>query len=103
MLNLKDEEKEVKVNLKTMVVDLITLRDSNIGNRFDKRFIVRESETLDKELTNLNQFWRVQLGLLNIDTSSARECLIDDISREDWLRLFNEHVIPIIIEADLPK
>jgi len=53
-------------------------------------------------LHDVNRYLRLQLGLLEDSTTAARECLLDDISEKDWLRLFNKHVAPVVARCGLP-
>lgn len=53
-------------------------------------------------VSHLNNYLRVQLGMLPCSTVSERECLMDDVSERDWLRLFNKHVAPTIAAYGLP-
>jgi hypothetical protein len=53
-------------------------------------------------VTHLNNYLRVQLGQLSCSTIAERECLMDDVSEREWLRLFNKHVAPTIAAYGLP-
>jgi hypothetical protein len=50
-----------------------------------------------------NNYLRVQLGMLPCSTVNERECLMDDVTEKDWLRLFNKHVAPTIAAYGLPS
>lgn len=45
----------------------------------------------------INRFWHHEIGQYNEDTLRVRHCLIDQGSVEDWLRLFEQGVIPCIL------
>lgn len=53
-------------------------------------------------LNGINNYLRVQLGMLPCSTVNERECLMDDVSEREWLRLFNKHVAPTIAAYGLP-
>lgn len=50
-------------------------------------------------LSNVNRYLRVQLGLLPVNTTEARECLLDDITEKDWLRHFRKYVAPVVAQC----
>lgn len=54
------------------------------------------------ELFELNRYLRTQLGLLPCSTTNERECLMDNVTEKDWLRLFSKHVAPTIVTYGLP-
>lgn len=45
----------------------------------------------------INRYWRECVGLFPENTIQVRHCLIDQGSIADWLRLFEQGVIPCII------
>ncbi len=51
----------------------------------------------------INRYWRDVIGLYNESTLDVRQCLIDHGSIDDWLRLFEQGVIPCIIRNTQPK
>jgi hypothetical protein len=53
-------------------------------------------------LAETNRFLRTQLGMLPCSTTNERECLMDDVTEKEWLRLFNKHVAPTIAAYGLP-
>jgi hypothetical protein len=53
-------------------------------------------------MVHLNNYLRVQLGMLPCSTVNERECLMDDVTEREWLRLFNKHVAPTIVAYGLP-
>lgn len=54
------------------------------------------------QVPELNNYLRVQLGMLPCSTVHERECLMDDISEREWVRLFNRHIAPTIVAYGLP-
>lgn len=57
---------------------------------------------VQEQIPHLNRYLRIQLGLLPVNTIAERECLMDDVSQKEWLRLFNKHVAPTIVAYGLP-
>lgn len=64
------------------------------------------AEPADQSTANqivcINRFWRDQLAHLSANTLRERESLVDIIVPQDWVRLFNENVLPTIIRYQLP-
>lgn len=57
---------------------------------------------INQQIRALNEFWRLNLGMLQADTMLAREALIDGISPEVWLENFGIYVLPTATEHGLP-
>lgn len=53
-------------------------------------------------LAETNRYLRTQLGMLPCSTTNERECLMDNVTEKEWLRLFNKHVAPTIAAYGLP-
>ena len=51
----------------------------------------------------INRYWRENIGLLPENTLQVRQCLIDQGPIEDWLRLFEQGVIPCVMRNIQPK
>jgi hypothetical protein len=89
-------------NLVGSVADAIAVSNPAAAMRFTRAFVQRSDDT-PGVLRELNRYWRDELSRLNISTISARTCLIDDISPEDWLRHFKKLVLEVILDNDLPR
>lgn len=50
----------------------------------------------------LNYFWRVQLSQFGKDSMQARYCLVDEADAKQWIKLFQDTVLPFIVEKNLP-
>lgn len=50
----------------------------------------------------LNRYFRLQLANAPVPTLDERECLIDDLSPEQWLKYFKGHVLPTLVRFNLP-
>lgn len=57
--------------------------------------------TVHAQLSGINRFFRIRLGLLDKDTVDERMCLTDDQSLDDWVRNFETHVVPTVIGHDV--
>lgn len=85
------------------------LRHRSVGHaeRFETLFIRQHPgwtfgplPTLGIQMRAMNEFWRVQLGLLDQDTLHARSCIMDDLNVEDWLRNFERHILGVILHQN---
>ncbi len=84
------------------VVDMMATRNPNAATRFARDFHPKIDGEQD-EVRELNRYWRDQLTRLRSSTISARTCLVDEIAPCDWLRHFEQLVLPTIISHDLPN
>tara|TARA_B100000929_G_C15510907_1_gene420346 strand:- start:4057 stop:4344 length:288 start_codon:yes stop_codon:yes gene_type:complete len=58
--------------------------------------------TFQQDIVRVNHFLRIQLGLLDIDTTEARECLTNEEDWNAWLDGFEVMIAPIIVRHGLP-
>lgn len=89
-------------NLVGSVADAIAVSNPSAAMRFTRGFVQRSDDNAGV-IKELNRYWRDELSRLNISTISARTCLIDNISPEDWLRHFKKLVLEVILDNDLPR
>ncbi|MGG4591700.1 hypothetical protein ACLPJK_25935 [Pseudomonas aeruginosa] len=80
----------------------ISARDTARGERYLTQFGPIPDNEMD-EIYEQNRFWRRQLASLKVNTISERECLLDTLSAEDWLRHFILHVMPTVHRYNLPN
>lgn len=89
-----------------LVKERLALQAPELAKRWESIYI--QSRPNDRELTPslqieaVNHFWRVQLGSLDVNTIDERECLVSDATVNDWIRNFEECVIPTIVKHGLP-
>jgi hypothetical protein len=52
----------------------------------------------------VNRFWLLQLmSLVDVNTMSQRWCLVPNGDIKDWLRLFEDSIVPTLVAHQLPK
>lgn len=56
----------------------------------------------DKQIQQLNQFWRYELGSLPIDTIKERSALCESVSVEVWIANFKKYIFPTIVKYTCP-
>ena len=87
----------------------VLLNKSNIGdvpNCYDSHDLIKmtSDKTPDVQRHFLNRYWSFQLANASAnDTFEARFSLIPNGPVEDWLRLFEEKVLPVCVKYQLPK
>lgn len=79
-------------------------RSVNHAERFETMFVRQHPAwqlgtlpPLGEQMRAMNEFWRVQLGLLQQDTLHARSCIMDNLEVEDWLRNFEGHILDVVL------
>ena len=58
---------------------------------------------LDAQMHEINEFWRMELGLLDINTLDARSAIVEDVHPDIWLRNFDRYVLDVILADTLPN
>ena len=51
----------------------------------------------------VNRAWRTILGTAPSSAPAERYCLIDKGDEKVWLKLFNESVVPVVMQFNLPR
>ena len=92
--------------LTVAVYTALAAHDVGCAWRFVQLYETSEPQTqnLNEHLHAMNKFWREQLSNVSVvDTIRVRANLIDAIDLEDWIRLFAQHVAPVVVSMDLPQ
>ena len=63
---------------------------------------IKESQGLFKDIMAVNNYLRIQLGLLDADTTEERQCLANDVNLDEWIDNFEDVVAPTIVRYQLP-
>lgn len=84
------------------VADMIATRDPKRAEQYLQEFGTIPDNSSD-EIFQQNRYWRRQLGALRVNTISERECLLDTLDPEDWMRHFSNHVMPTVHRYELPQ
>lgn len=90
-------------SLIAVVVDLISEEDKELANRFEDAIGDDSDLSHSEEVIKLNSFLRRQLSRLPVNTISERECLVDEIDANDWLRHFRAQVLPTVLRFKIPR
>lgn len=53
---------------------------------------------IHQQISQLNDFLRLQLGMMKTNTFKPRRCLVDNITPEAWLANFKNYVLPYILK-----
>lgn len=85
------------------IADTLSALKPESGQRFLQTYQEPDSTSIYTHIEHANTFWRLQLGRQSISTTSIRECLLNNCSPEDWLRLFRTTVAPAAVSLNLPQ
>lgn len=66
-------------------------------------YVPSHDGSISGQIRDMNRFWRMQLGLLDISTTEIRECLNDNLSQNDYILMMYNYFLPNIIRLDLPR
>lgn len=86
-------------NVYAIVYDSLNKTSPQLAAQWIQRYppAAANNADINAQLSNVNAFWRIKLGSLNIDTLEARSCLVDSLTLVTWRKDFIRYVIPIII------
>lgn len=77
--------------------------DPQSARTWDEQYQEPTDQSVQGQIVAANRFWRSQLGTLPISTVDIRDCLVDHCDLQDWLRMFAEQVIPVVLAFGLPQ
>jgi hypothetical protein len=86
-------------HLSQAVHDMLAEQKQHIADAFEASF----KNTHGDEMVSLNKYFRVELSKAPVSTLDERECLIDDLEPNQWLKYFRVHVLPTLVRFDLPQ
>ena len=100
----KRDEAELDLvgSVRTLLVDSGLAPE--VAQNFDTSKYIQEAKEMPAEGQRflLNRFWNLQLLAINPVTIEERFCLIPNGEYKDWLRLFQEKILPCAIVNRLP-
>lgn len=85
------------------MADTLSALNPECSERFMQVYQEPDSDSTYTHIEHANSFWRLQLGRQSISTTNVRECLLNNCSPEDWLRLFRTTVAPAAVSLNLPQ
>lgn len=85
-------------------------RSPDHAQRFEVMFMSRHAQWQlgalppeSEQMRIINDFWRVQIGLMDNDTLTIRSCLVDGLDPNVWLRNFDRYVAQYVTQYALPS
>ena len=84
------------------MADALSAIRPECAEAFNQCYQQPEGDSVYAHIEHANTFWRLQLGRQSISTTAIRECLLDNCSAEDWVRLFRTKVAPAAASLGLP-
>ena len=76
--------------------------DPSLAARFDIAFKDSNGMSEERQMAELNDYWRHQFGLLTECTIEVRSKLVDNIQADWWLSNFDRYVIKKAVKYGLP-
>ena len=89
-------------NLNEAIILILQRRSKEAGENWYRYSPITQPNSFQEDIVRVNHFLRIQLGLLDVDTTKARECLTNEEDYHAWLDGFEEVVVPVIIQHGLP-
>lgn len=89
-------------SLNNIIAELIGRYSNEQRALWLKHSPISTPTTIDQDIFKVNHFLRIQLGLLEGSTLTARESLLDREGLSVWLKAFQEDVLPVVVERGLP-
>ena len=89
-------------NLNKIIAYILAKHSEHISKLWLQYSPITESVDMVTDIQKANHFLRIQLGLLEVDTTEARECLTTPVDLSDWTTDFEEVVAPVILRHGLP-
>lgn len=87
------------MGLVSSVHNLLQKSKPELADKFKSNYNAQDGFS---EIISLNQYFRKELLKAPISTLDERECLIDDLSDNQWLMYFETHVLPTLVRFNLP-
>lgn len=91
------------INVASAIHSALAALSMDAANAFQQLYSAPTGLTVEQQIKHANCFWRQQLGLASVNTTSVRECLMDHCEYQDWIRWFASEVAPAIVGLGLPK
>ncbi|MFS8300047.1 hypothetical protein ACMG5L_21910 [Escherichia coli] len=81
-----------------VITQTIASHQPAIAEQFKHDLLARVPEymTLEHAQAEINRYWRLQFGVLEVSTFSVRECLLDNQPIKGWIHNFRDYVAPFI-------
>lgn len=89
-------------NLHEIITNILAKISKNQSQKWMLYSPVTLPTTIEQDIVRVNEFLRIQLGLLNADVLEARKCLVDQELPKEWIKNFEREVAPVIARHGLP-
>lgn len=95
----------MKKSLNNSIAEVLDRHKAGLGDRWLESSPINSfggSLTPAQELTVINHFLNIQLGLAKEDNIQLREYLDNNSDITTWLKYFSQHIAPVIVNFGLP-
>lgn len=103
----KEKRKDGDLDLITEVRNLLIQSGLhiNVSSAYDsnQKLMIAKDKIAVVQRQYLNDFWTIQLLTSTVPTQEIRFCLVPNGEPLDWLKLFKDKVLPVIISENLPR
>lgn len=88
--------------ISSAIFSALAAHDVEAAHRFQAIYVEPLDQSVQGQMRSANQFWRMQLALSPYSTIGTREYLAENCAANDWIRLFAQHVAPVVAALSLP-
>lgn len=89
-------------NLHNLILILLAKYDNNLAKQFERHSPIKISTNLIGDMAKANEYFRLQIGSMDVDTSEVREYLSNERNAGEWLKNFEKGVVPFLLNNKLP-
>lgn len=59
--------------------------------------------SVERQIVEMSNFWRMQLGMLDADTINLRSTIVDTVSPDIWLQNFEKYLMDVVVSQPIPN
>lgn len=86
------------ITLHERLVHLINKHSPRLRHEWEQRSPIKSSEGEIYDISKVNQYLRITLGMLPLNTTGARESLYETDDVSTWLTDFETYVLPLLLQ-----
>ena len=100
---IKDDSIDLITEVRSLLINSGLMQ--NVINSYDNDKIIIEAKDKPSEIQRfmLNSYWNLQFMFMPGNTMAVRFNLVPDGNVSEWLRLFKENILPVLVSNSLPK
>ena len=59
--------------------------------------------SVERQIIEMSNFWRMQLGMLDADTINLRSTIVDTVSPDIWLQNLEKYLMNVVVSQPIPN